>query len=41
MHQQHPDFVRALVDDRQATVRRQFHDAHDAKAARRARRRAR
>jgi hypothetical protein len=41
MYQQHPDFARALVDDRQETIRRQFHDARDAKAARRARRRAR
>ena len=41
MHEQHPDFARALVEDRQETIRRQFHDARDAKVARQARRRAR
>ena len=38
---QHPAVLRPLVEDRQATVRRQFQDARDAKAARRARRKAR
>ena len=38
---QHPDAMRALVEDRQSAIRRQFRDAHDAKAARRARRKAR
>ena len=38
---QHPDMARAMAYDRQAAVRRQFHDAHDRKVARRARRAAR
>ena len=38
---QHPAVLRALVEDRQAAVRRQFRDARDAKAARRDRRKAR
>jgi hypothetical protein len=38
---QHPAVMRALVEDRQSAVRRQFQDARDAKVARRARRKAR